>query len=153
MNYDHLSDIYEDYLEHYGVKGMKWDPSKKKGKQEDRLISSGGASEKDISAALRSSKNRSKAAEWIREANRPKEIVDTEYGRMSREEYQKRAKISYDAYKATHTDRAKKSQERVNKAMRNLRNFQVKSISGKALDAGNRALASFMGNTVKKKKS
>lgn len=24
MNYDHLSDVYEDYLEHYGVKGMKW---------------------------------------------------------------------------------------------------------------------------------
>lgn len=24
MNYDHLSDIYEDYLEHYGILGMKW---------------------------------------------------------------------------------------------------------------------------------
>lgn len=153
MNYDHLSDIYEDYLEHYGVKGMKWDPSKKKGNNQDRFISSGGSSDKAVSDAVQSAKNRSKASEWIRKANRPKEIVDTEYGRMSREEYRKRAEISYDAYKATHTDRAKKSQERVNKAMRNLRNFQVKSISGKALDAGNKALASFMGNSVKKKKS
>lgn len=24
MNYDHLSDVYEDYLEHYGILGMKW---------------------------------------------------------------------------------------------------------------------------------
>lgn len=30
MNYAHLNDVYEDYLEHYGVKGMKWDQSKKK---------------------------------------------------------------------------------------------------------------------------
>lgn len=30
MNYDHLNEVYEDYLEHYGVKGMKWDQSKKK---------------------------------------------------------------------------------------------------------------------------
>ena len=24
MNYDHLSDVYDDYLEHYGILGMKW---------------------------------------------------------------------------------------------------------------------------------
>lgn len=24
MNYDHLSEVYDDYLEHYGVLGMKW---------------------------------------------------------------------------------------------------------------------------------
>lgn len=33
MNYDHLNDVYEDYLEHYGVKGMKWG----KGKLEARM--------------------------------------------------------------------------------------------------------------------
>ncbi len=30
MNYAHLNDVYEDYLEHYGVKGMEWGKSKKK---------------------------------------------------------------------------------------------------------------------------
>lgn len=24
MNYDHLNEVYEDYLEHYGILGMKW---------------------------------------------------------------------------------------------------------------------------------
>lgn len=24
MNYDHLNDVYDDYLEHYGILGMKW---------------------------------------------------------------------------------------------------------------------------------
>lgn len=24
MNYDHLNEVYDDYLEHYGILGMKW---------------------------------------------------------------------------------------------------------------------------------
>lgn len=30
MNYDRLNEVYEDYLEHYGVKGMEWGKKKKK---------------------------------------------------------------------------------------------------------------------------
>lgn len=29
MNYEHLSEVYDDYLEHYGVKGMEWGKKKK----------------------------------------------------------------------------------------------------------------------------
>lgn len=29
MNYGHLNEVYDDYLEHYGVKGMEWGKKKK----------------------------------------------------------------------------------------------------------------------------
>lgn len=153
MNYDHLTEVYDEYLEHYGVKGMKWDASKKKGNQEDRTISGGRASDKSIADAYQSAVNRSRANEWLKNANRSREVVDTPYGRMTRAEYQRRARVAYNVHKINNSERSRRAQERVDNAMRNLREHQVKDISGKALDAGSKALGAFMSKTVKKKKS
>lgn len=63
VNYAHLNDVYDDYLEHYGVKGMEWGKKKKPAYEKAR----NQAIRDDFQKGLASGAN-SPATDYIKQA-------------------------------------------------------------------------------------